>query len=627
MLKQRDIVLLLLFCFFNIQQNLLDLAAASKDLEASTVALECSYSDSTRASQSSLNSSSGYGTMNSTPAVSVDTKASCDENKSQCWKDVENLTLNDAQLLFDKGLLPDRHILSVMVRRHGMKSEIVVLVCENICKTIAAVSSEFLHVFGAYDKENRLHFVVYTETESIQNSELDFDYEILFRSCKRNEQNDHMSIIAESEGELLAEESVALGKTVKSISKRFMDKHKYLSVITARKILSEGRENLCIVMYVHPCTDRYSSIPHTEDPIPTEIQGYKVVVRNGVFKTATKTAAEYHDNLRMGCQITSNHVNGFGTLGGFIDHPEYGLCGFTCAHVVCSSEQMVNLKRNKRLKWPTSDHCSVYQPSQHTMPVGRVVEAIYTEGGDSGSAGVDLALFQIENRPPVSGSFPRCNSNEKLRYNMGTTWGKSRIAPSVREVQKFGVATGITKGNVWFDGMSVRELPFVTKRALHSVDTILYNQYEVVNDIRHFCEQGDSGGLVFMKDCFNELICIGMVNGVLDTVSPFHGVVTPITDILRELNVQNLKPFKQELTLDNLEKRLSEHAAATRVQMQSHINESVSTAASNMLDKMMEVQSAFQREVQSSLAHMYALLQKQTPDSSTKTDGNNSGDE
>ncbi|XP_053373615.1 uncharacterized protein LOC128546638 isoform X2 [Mercenaria mercenaria] len=79
MLKQREICILL-FCFFYIKQNLLiQLTSAIKELEASTAALECLYSDSTRASQSSLNSSSGYGTMNSTAAVSEDTIASCVE--------------------------------------------------------------------------------------------------------------------------------------------------------------------------------------------------------------------------------------------------------------------------------------------------------------------------------------------------------------------------------------------------------------------------------------------------------------------------------------------------------------------------------------------------------------------
>lgn len=76
-----------------IQQNSLELAAAIKELEASTAALECSYSDSTQASQSSLNSSSGYGTMNSTPAVSEDTIASGGKLTVVCiWVHIEKIT-------------------------------------------------------------------------------------------------------------------------------------------------------------------------------------------------------------------------------------------------------------------------------------------------------------------------------------------------------------------------------------------------------------------------------------------------------------------------------------------------------------------------------------------------------
>ncbi|KAL4234255.1 Metastasis suppressor protein 1 [Mactra antiquata] len=59
-----------------IQQNTMELAAAIKELEASTAALESSYTDNTQASQSSLSVSSGYGTMNNTPAGSEDTIAS-----------------------------------------------------------------------------------------------------------------------------------------------------------------------------------------------------------------------------------------------------------------------------------------------------------------------------------------------------------------------------------------------------------------------------------------------------------------------------------------------------------------------------------------------------------------------
>ncbi|XP_053403583.1 uncharacterized protein LOC128558439 isoform X2 [Mercenaria mercenaria] len=539
------------------------------------------------------------------------------------WENVR--TVEEARVLISDGVLPNEHGLSELVHRLGRKSDIVKLLCKSICKKIEVASPAFTHVFAAYALANqdKLHFVVLLENES--SSDVNLDYEILFRSGKGDEKTEHEHMTKESEGELLADESTAVRNTINTISKQYMENHKYLSAITARKICLNGREKLCILMYVHPCTDRYSSIPYTEEPLPTEIQGYKVVVRNGVFKTATKTATEYHDNLRMGCQITSNLVDSFGTLGGFIDHSEYGLCGFTCAHVVCSSAQMIKLKRTKRLKWSTSeDPCLVYQPTKNTIPVGRVVETVYTEGGDSGSAGVDLALFQIENRPPVSGTSPCCSSNEKLQYVTGKTWGRSRIIHSACEVQKFGVVTGITQGNVRFDGMSVRELSFVTKSALHSVDTILYNQYEIVNDTRNFSEQGDSGGLVFMKDCTNELMCIGMVNGVLDTINPFHGVVTPITEILRELNALNLKPFRNEVKLDNLENKISVQMQNDFQIMQSLIRESVSTVARDMFAKMMEeVKTTVKSEVQSSMSQMYTLLQKQTSDSNKNTATNN----
>ncbi|XP_052231064.1 protein MTSS 1-like isoform X7 [Dreissena polymorpha] len=60
-----------------IEQNSLELAAAIKELEANTAALESMYPE-TQASQSSLHASSGYGTMNSTPASSEDPLATGD---------------------------------------------------------------------------------------------------------------------------------------------------------------------------------------------------------------------------------------------------------------------------------------------------------------------------------------------------------------------------------------------------------------------------------------------------------------------------------------------------------------------------------------------------------------------
>ncbi|XP_069113554.1 protein MTSS 2-like isoform X2 [Argopecten irradians] len=65
-----------------IKQNSLELAEAIKELEASTAALQSSYDTSSTTSQNSLQCSSGYGTMNSTPSGSKDTIASGDYDLS-----------------------------------------------------------------------------------------------------------------------------------------------------------------------------------------------------------------------------------------------------------------------------------------------------------------------------------------------------------------------------------------------------------------------------------------------------------------------------------------------------------------------------------------------------------------
>ncbi|XP_021359519.1 metastasis suppressor protein 1-like isoform X2 [Mizuhopecten yessoensis] len=61
-----------------IKQNSLELAEAIKELEASTAALQSTYDMPSMASQNSLQCSSGYSTMDSTPAGSKDTIASGD---------------------------------------------------------------------------------------------------------------------------------------------------------------------------------------------------------------------------------------------------------------------------------------------------------------------------------------------------------------------------------------------------------------------------------------------------------------------------------------------------------------------------------------------------------------------
>ncbi|XP_056003520.1 protein MTSS 1-like isoform X4 [Ostrea edulis] len=68
------------------KRNTIELAKAIQELEASTAALQSTYDGDSNTSQHSLQCSSGYGTMNSTPANSQDTIAmgDFDHNTTEC---------------------------------------------------------------------------------------------------------------------------------------------------------------------------------------------------------------------------------------------------------------------------------------------------------------------------------------------------------------------------------------------------------------------------------------------------------------------------------------------------------------------------------------------------------------
>lgn len=61
--------------FVQMKRNTMELAKAIQELEASTAALQSTYDGDSSTSQHSLQCSSGYGTMNNTPAHSQDTIA------------------------------------------------------------------------------------------------------------------------------------------------------------------------------------------------------------------------------------------------------------------------------------------------------------------------------------------------------------------------------------------------------------------------------------------------------------------------------------------------------------------------------------------------------------------------
>jgi hypothetical protein len=133
-------------------------------------------------------------------------------------------------------------------------------------------------------------------------------------------------------------------------------------------------------------------------------------------------------------------------------------------------------------------------------------------------------------------------------FDTGLVWTKAGIPSDHDQVQKYGCVTGNTTGVIEFNNCVIREIDFkslMTPNDESRTEFSLFKQYHIkpsTEDIM-FCKPGDSGSLVFMKDRTGgdvDLRCIGMVVGWWSDGS---GVVTPISPILDELKVKQLKPF------------------------------------------------------------------------------------
>lgn len=259
----------------------------------------------------------------------------------------------------------------------------------------------------------------------------------------------------------------------------------------------------------------------------------------------------------MGCRIT--RLTGLadvfgGTLGGFIDHPKYGICGITCAHALMFPDELKKcVENNGEISWPqifSSD--IVCQPDPvEVNKIGRIVQAIYKEG-DQSEAGVEVALIQIEDRPPISGQFPDVGSNGSsvpYTFESGKTCGVTRFME--KDLYKFGCTSDLTVGRLKTTPVCVRSFEFKSI----GFTLKLCNQLELRTE--GFATHGDSGSLVFCEGMSGDFECIGMVEG---GVSYKTCILTPIHSILTALKVSSLKEFestKRKKQLDAIENRVS----------------------------------------------------------------------
>ncbi|XP_060584015.1 uncharacterized protein LOC132740174 isoform X2 [Ruditapes philippinarum] len=476
------------------------------------------------------------------------------ENKGTLCKEVKEI-----------GKIVNQDELDRICESRDRKDKLVVQCCESICNIIKSSSEYIFHVYAAYKKENeRKIFFVVTVMWDFDLNENDIGY----RMMKRNygdlstEGIDISSSTEEREQIMSDDENKKLSACISKYAGKLMDNHRYLNVISGSIVRSKNYKPSAMCFSKQSCIALYvlvkGFIPIEEDAFQNTYDGVEVDIREGLF-FPYGTAREYHDDIKMGCKITRfTGIAGDlgGTLGGFIDHPSYGVCGITCAHALMFPDELRKcVEHNREITWPkifSSD--IVCQPnivSDKINKIGRIVQAIYKEG-DQSEAGVEVAVIQIEDRPPISGHFPGIGPNGiniPYTFETGKTCGVSRVLG--KDLFKFGCISDFTQGRIKSTPVCVRTFEFE-----HNGFTIrLLNQLEI--ETEKFATHGDSGSLVFCKGMSGDFECVGMVEG---GVSYKTCIITPIQSILAALKVSSLKDFEIKKTkhqLDAIDNRVS----------------------------------------------------------------------
>ncbi|XP_053388190.1 uncharacterized protein LOC128551366 [Mercenaria mercenaria] len=351
--------------------------------------------------------------------------------------------------LLESKTLPDMKSLNDLCQDDGFgrKSTVAIDTCKKICLFIKSLSTNIVDVWAARNAVTltpgdtfEIRFVVITENlneESRKELEnfIQSHYDTLpLRDC------DHLSLeetqLTMKGGYKLREDDQNSIKACISLhAERLLQKHTYLSVISGCPFRSVGFDTNnpetvptpCIVLNV-----QYKGyIPIDEEPFERKYDGVQVDVREDIFVLFNYTAKERHDNVKAGCLISGETDEREkcpkGTLGGFVNHPDYGLCGISCSHALLWPNELVQLADDSQeINWSRSTfparrngdtwQGNVYQPSKvetnegdaaDDNKIGRLVKVIYRRGSNEmDQCGIDAALFQLSNRLPNSSDFP-----------------------------------------------------------------------------------------------------------------------------------------------------------------------------------------------------------------------------
>ncbi|XP_060607485.1 uncharacterized protein LOC132759686 [Ruditapes philippinarum] len=380
---------------------------------------------------------------------------------------------HQAESLLSESKLPEKFALDAIRLKYAHFSSIISKICDKICVYIKEKSETIAHVWAAtiyskdsLPKDNDIVFVVLTTDITVKINEENFViYQRHFLQVDDTDLNKEIEIM-EYNNLPTSEEIDKLEKCLKQNAKSLMNNHSNLTRVTASWFRTDRndtehlslRKELCIALFVHI----KGYIPVGEKYFPTEIGGFPVVVREGIF-TLCKGPNEYHENVKMGCAIGAEMV---GTLGAFIEFEnDNDLYGLTCAHVVFGHDKLKAILQKGICVF--DDGIVVCQPANtNYKPLGKTVAAVYKSGGN-GISGMEFALIRIhQSRWPTEGTFPDDSDylsagfgpDTPFEFASGNTLNTRRLPFPL--VYKYGCESKLTQGVCRVNGSSVRTLKF-----------------------------------------------------------------------------------------------------------------------------------------------------------------------
>lgn len=513
--------------------------------------------------------------------------------KEHEWTDwakcAQEKDVNSANTLLNSDILPNQENLQLAFDnfinvREG--KELLKDIVQRIENRLMETNEKIENVKGCFKHEDpgkKITFVIQT----LEPTTIDCQYENYVIKQHITKANDETEI-ENLTGYQFTEKFFEANECLRIKSPGLMESHSNLtgtSLGTVKLRTSQDPENtICIILYV----EAKGYIPVGEDPLPSQLEYdkdtvFKTDVRECKCAIATAGPSDKHEDLKSGCRIESTKVPDGGTLGGFINHPDHGMCFMTCSHVLLSVEEFEK-HYNRQMDSKTLHETQCFQPQQPDI-CGKVCDVRFFKGNEN-NGGMDIAFVKVdESRKPKTTSFPDIFGDDSdedrkippiidhlllqaLQYDPRSVIQNSMQMKEQMKVNnqvvKYGCKSKLTSGIVQCLSSSQRFQMYGhfftdgrnARQKSKKLKYILNDQIQILDDCGCFSDKGDSGSMVFVTNEHKELMALGILTGRVDETKTTF--VTPIWNILKEIQMPRpytlAEPRSTQMVIEELKR-------------------------------------------------------------------------